>query len=242
MQTSDSEISERKMIYSYGVEKQKKIRAYYLLITGLILFLITLSGLTDGLSDWINSYLFDKLGYTDKWTKTFGPRLLVLTMNDIAALSGKVFIFISILLVSIYYRIRREYKLYWEFLSVMLGGIFFLIIIKMLFANEIPYNPMELITTDIGSYPSGHAFMAMIFYLTIAVLSSRKQRRSKVRRFTFVSVLIIILLVGLSRIFGAAHNFGEVLAGWSLGLIWVCTCWLIERYIRINYPVDKNGI
>ncbi|MGD8307487.1 MAG: phosphatase PAP2 family protein, partial [Ignavibacteria bacterium] len=137
-------------------------------------------------------------------------------------------------------RIRREYKLYWKFLSVMLGGMFILIVIKMLFAKEIPYNPIELITTDISSYPSGHAFMAMIFYSTIAVLLSRKQRRSKVRRFTFVSALIIILLVGLSRIFGAAHNFSEVLAGWSLGLIWVCTCWLIERYIRVNYQDKKR--
>jgi len=240
MQTSDSDIIDRKMIYSYGLEKQKKIRAYYLLILALVVFLLTLSGLMDSLSDWMDYYLYDNLGYTNKWTKTFGPRMFVLTMQDIAALSGKVFMLVSIILISIYYRIRREYKLFWKFFSVIFGGIILLIIVKMIFAESIPYNPIELITTDISSYPSGHAFMAMIFYLTIAVLLSRKQRRSKVRWFTFISASSIIFLVGLSRILGAAHSVSEVFAGWSLGLIWVSICWLIERYIRINYKLETK--
>lgn len=238
MQKSDSEVNHNKKIYSYGREKHKKTRAYYLLTLGAMGFLITLWGLTDGMSNAIDYYLLDNLGYTNKWTKTFGPRLLVLTMNDIAALSGKVFMLISILLITIYYYIRREYSLIWKFISAILGGIFLLVIVKILFAQEIPYNPIELIVSNISSYPSGHAFMATVFYLTLAVLLSRRQRRSIVRRFTFISACSLIFLIGISRVFGAAHNLSEVLAGWSLGLIWVSFCWLMERYIKINFKSE----
>jgi undecaprenyl-diphosphatase len=109
----------------------------------------------------------------------------------------------------------------------------------MIFAENLPYEPIELLLSTIATYPSGHAFMATLFYLTIAVFITRKQRRREVRVYTFVFTSIIIILIGISRIFGgAAHNLTEVLAGWSLAIIWLCCCWLIERFIKVNYKWD----
>jgi undecaprenyl-diphosphatase len=240
MQYSDSELRNNKAIYSYGIEKQKKIRAYYLLVSGITIFLLTLTGLTNGISEWTNNFLLEKLGYTNKWSATFGPRSFVLVMSDIAALSSKVVILIAVIIITIYYRMYNMLRQVWKFLIVIFGGISFLILVKLLFTTEIPYDPIELFTSNIGSYPSGHAFMAMIFYLTVALMLSRKQKRADVRRFIFISASSIIFLIGISRILGAAHNVSEVLAGWSLGLVWVCTCWLVERFIKINFKLKLD--
>ncbi len=187
---------------------------------------------------WIDYFLLDNLGYTNRWSKTYGSSTFVRTLNNLSALGGKVLLFLATTFTVVYYVIRKEYKLLWKFLTVIISGTFLLLVTKMIFAVDIPYEPMDLLLSSISTYPSGHAFMGMLFYLTIAVFITRKQRRSEVRVYTFVFVSIIIFLIGISRILGAQHNLTEVLAGWSLALIWVTFCWLVERFLTINYNLE----
>jgi len=195
-------------------------------------------GITNGVSEWIDYFLLDNLGYTNKWSKTYGSSLFVHTLNDLAALGGKVVLFFANTFIIIYYTIRKEYKLLWKFLTVIIGGLFLLLVVKMMFSEDVPYEPIDLLLSSIAKYPSGHAFMAILFYLMIAVFLTRKQRRSEVRVYTFVFSSIIIFLIGISRILGAQHNLTEVLAGWSLAMIWLTCCWLIERFIKVHYKWD----
>jgi undecaprenyl-diphosphatase len=238
MHNSDPQKQYHGMVYSYEKDRKKLKFAYFLLATGFGVFFLTLIGLTDGVSEWIDYFLLDNLGYTNKWSKTYGSSLFVHTLGDLAALGGKVLLFIATTFTVVYYKIRKENKLLWKFLIVIAGGLFLLLVMKMIFAEDVPYEPIDLIVSSIAKYPSGHAFMAMLFYLTIAVLLTRKQRRSEVRFFTLVFTSIIIFLIGICRIFGAQHNLTEVLAGWSLALIWLSCCWLTERYIKVNYKWD----
>ena len=238
MDNSDPQSRYRGMVYSYSKDRQKLKIAYFLLATGCTVLLSTMLGVTEGLSEWIDYFLLDNLGYTNKWSKTYGSSSLVHTLSDLSALGGKVLIFIAATFTVIYYKIRKENKLLWKFLIVIGGGSFLLLFMKMVFAEDVPYEPIDLLVSSIATYPSGHAFMAMLFYLTIAVLLTRKQRRSEVRVYTFVFTSIIIFLIGLGRILGAQHNLTEVLAGWSLAIIWLSCCWLLERFIKINYKWD----
>ncbi len=238
MQNSEHHKQYRGNVYSYDTDKQKLKFAYFLLSTASVVFLLTLLGVTDGVSEWIDYFLLDNLGYTNKWSKTYGSSLFVHTVNNVSALGGKVLLFLATSFIVGYYTIRKEYKLLWKFLTVIISGSFLLLFVKIIFAEDLPYEPIDLLLSTIATYPSGHTFMAMLFYLTIAVLLTRKQRRSEVRVYTFVFTSIIIFLIGVCRILGAKHNLTEVLAGWSLALIWVSFCWLIERFIKVNYKWD----
>ncbi len=238
MDNSESQRQYRGMVYSYEKDRQKLRFAYFLLSTASIVFLLTLIGVTNGVSDWIDYFLLDNLGYTNKWSKTYGSSLFVHTLNDLAVLGGKVLLFIATTFIIIYYTIRKEYKLLWKLLTVIIGGLFLLLVVKMMFAEDVPYEPIDLLLSSIAKYPSGHAYMALLFYLMIAVFLTRKQRRSEVRVYTFVFSSIIIFLIGISRILGAQHNLTEVLAGWSLAMIWLTCCWLIERFIKLHYKWD----
>lgn len=238
MDNSEPQKQYHGMVYSYSKDRRKLKFAYFLLATGFGVFFLTLIGVTDGVSEWIDYFLLENLGYTNKWSKTYGSSLLVHTLKDFSALGGKVLLFIATTFTVVYYKIRKENKLLWKFLIVIAGGSFLLLFMKMVFAEDVPYEPMDLLVSSISTYPSGHAFMAMLFYMTIAVLLTRKQRRSEVRVYTLVFTSIIIFLIGISRILGAQHNLTEVLAGWSLALIWLSCCWLIERFIKVNYKWD----
>jgi membrane-associated phospholipid phosphatase len=235
MQDSEIRKQYRGLVYSYEMDRQKLLLAYFFLVTSTIIFLLTLIGAIDGISELVDFFLLDNLGYTNKWSKTYGSPLFVHTVNDIAALAGKVVFLLAIIFVAGYYIIRKENKLLIKYLVVVLGGSFLLLIVKMIFAEDVPYEPIDLLISNISNYPSGHAFTAVVFYLTSAVFLTRKQRRREVRIYTFVFASFIIFLIGISRIFGAQHNISEVLAGWSLGLMWLCLCWLVERYIKIHF-------
>ena len=218
-------------VYSYESERIKRSLAYTLLIFSSLLLTAASLGLLNGLSESVQNLLFNLLGYTNKWSKTFGPSWFVHIMSDLAALAGKVIMFLSTVTIIGYYRIRKEHKLLWKFVLVVLGGGLVLIGLKLLFAEDIPYEPVDLLISNVADYPSGHAMMATIFYLTVAVLLTRKQRRVVVRKYTLIVAIIIIVLIGLARLFGAQHSLSEVIAGWSAGLIWLCLCWFAERYI-----------
>jgi len=230
-----------RLVYDHEKERKKRVAAYGLLITGLFVFILTLTGFTDGISNWTNEFLLAKLGYTNKWSERFGPPWFLHLVDDVAALGGKIILLLGVSLVLIYYTIRNESKLLWKFLIVISGAVIFMIIIKLLFADEAPYEPIDLLISNVADYPSGHAMLAIVFYLTLAVLLTRRQRREIVRRFTLIYATMIVFAIGISRIVGAAHTVTEVLAGWSLGLMWLCLFWFAERYLEMKLDSSKSN-
>lgn len=226
------------MAYSFEKDTQKRLFAYFLLFTGLLIFILSLLGTFDDFSKWTNNFLVDNLGYTNRWSKSFGPKWFLYTMTEISALGGKVMLFISSVLVVIYYKLNRKQILLWKFLFVFVGGNFVLLALKLIFTKNIPYEPFDFLISDVTPFPSGHAMMSLIFYLTIAVLLTRRQRKRKVRNFTLISASVIVFIICISRVLRGSHTVTEVLGGFSTGLIWLCLCWLAERYLRIHYKWD----
>jgi undecaprenyl-diphosphatase len=225
-------INKKHYIYNYETERQKKVWALIILSLSLFTFFLTLIGFTDGLSQIIASFLEDKLGFTTKWAYTYGPDWWVIANKDIAALGGKIVLLIFTLILIVYFTIRKKQKRLWKFILILFGGAAIMTIFKIIFAEEIPYEPVHLITTTISSYPSGHTTMGTIFYLTLAVYISRAQHSLKTKRFTIIASTVLVILIGFSRLLIGNHTFTEVLAGWSLGLIWLCLCWFLDGYIK----------
>lgn len=77
------------------------------------------------------------------------------------------------------------------------------------------------------SFPSGHTQGVTSFWVT--VMGKLKQKWVKALGF------IIIFLVAISRVYLGVHRPIDVLAGFLMGLIWVCICGAVFNY------VDKTG-
>lgn len=229
---SEHVINKKHYVYNYETARQKKVWALIILSLSLFTFFLTLIGFTDGLSQIIASFLENKLGFTNKWSNTYGPDWWVNANKDIAALGGKIVLLIFTLILIGYFTIRKKQRRLWKFIFILFGGAAIMTFFKIIFAEEMPYEPVNLITTTISNYPSGHTTMGTIFYLTLAVYISRAQHSSKTKRFTIIASTVLVILIGFSRILVGNHNFAEVLAGWSLGLIWLCLCWFLDEYIK----------
>lgn len=70
-----------------------------------------------------------------------------------------------------------------------------------------------------------------LYLLTIAYLLSEGLNRSKKALLIWAVALILICLIGLSRIAESRHFATDVLAGWSMGYTWfiVCMLWYERR-------------
>ncbi|KYG89670.1 phosphatase PAP2 family protein [Metasolibacillus sp. FSL H7-0170] len=81
------------------------------------------------------------------------------------------------------------------------------------------------------SFPSGHSMTGALYLLTIAYLLSEGLNRSKKALLIWAVALILICLIGLSRIAESRHFATDVLAGWSMGYTWfiVCMLWYERR-------------
>ncbi len=91
-------------------------------------------------------------------------------------------------------------------------------LLKMLIARERPID-INLITERGFSFPSGHAMTSIAFYGYIAYLLSKRYKDKKVLIYGISGLLI--MLIGISRIYLGVHFATDILAGWTMGLIYL---------------------
>jgi undecaprenyl-diphosphatase len=224
--------NKKKDVYDFEKDRQKKIWAFIILSFSLFTFFLTIIGFTDGFSKMVALFLQNKFGFTNKWSTTYGPEWWVNTNKDIAAIAGKIVLLIYTLILIGYFTIRKKQRRLWKFIFIFFGGAAIMTIFKIIFAEELPYEPIHFVTTTFSNYPSGHTMMGTVFYLTLAVYITRAQHTLKTKRYTLIAASILVVLIGFSRFLIGNHTVTEVLAGWSLGLIWLCFCWFLDRYIK----------
>lgn len=116
-------------------------------------------------------------------------------------------------LLFIIYLVRNNRKEIKPFLILLIISVIFIVFLKLIFVRERP-NILRLIPIDGYSFPSGHSIISVSFYgyFTTYLLEHYKLN------FAIISILLI-LGIGLSRIFLGVHYFSDVLAGYSLGFL-----------------------
>jgi uncharacterized protein (TIGR03382 family) len=72
-----------------------------------------------------------------------------------------------------------------------------------------------------GSFPSGHALMAMAFFGGLAAVLARRTPRLALRIALVAAAGVAVLLVGLSRVYLGVHYPSDVVAGFGVALLWV---------------------
>jgi undecaprenyl-diphosphatase len=92
-----------------------------------------------------------------------------------------------------------------------------------------------------SSFPSGHAMLSAVTYLTLGVLLARahQQRRTKIIVLTYGVTLTV--LIGLSRIYLGVHWPTDVMAGWALGAAWAALWWLIAWWLQRRGKIEQPG-
>lgn len=97
-------------------------------------------------------------------------------------------------------------------------------------------DEFRLISESGYSFPSGHSMISMAFYGFLIYLSIKyfKNKKLKILLVTFLSILII--LIGISRIYLGVHYTSDVIAGF---LISVCYLIIFTSLVK-KYVIERE--
>ena len=125
----------------------------------------------------------------------------------------------NILLIAIFYR-QKNYWFAVTVAVVAVSNVIVMSVLKRLFQRQRPPDPLIDGITNF-SFPSGHAFMSVAFYGLLIWFTAITITDKWLQRVLIVVFLLLILLIGFSRIYLRVHYTTDILAGFTLGFTWL---------------------
>jgi undecaprenyl-diphosphatase len=160
-----------------------------------------------------------------------GPAWLTKVMTDLTALGGVTVLTLIVTLVVVYLALRRKFRTALFVAASILGGWGLSSVLKLGIARPRPEVVQHLVEVSDMSFPSGHAMLSAITYLTLGAMLSRIEERPSLRLFFPLVAVVLTLIIGLSRIYLGVHYPTDVLGGWAAGTVWACGSWFVARWM-----------
>lgn len=157
-------------------------------------------------------------------SRLLGPTWLPEMLRDITSLGSSVVLAIVTVVVAGYLAIAQSWRALAFVLASVIGGQILGFVLKSLFERArpdlIPGAP-QVFTT---SFPSAHAMLSAVTYLTIAALLARIEPNPPLKRYYLAVGIALTILIGISRVGLGVHWPTDVLAGWCVGAAWALLC------------------
>ena len=179
-----------------------------------------------------HSVLMAMRPYADDPGRPWGPWWLKEAADDITSLGGISVLGLFATIAVIFLVIQRK-RLSALLLVVGLGvGVMLSEGLKSVFERERPPAAYQAVETINASFPSGHALLSAVFYLSLGVMLSRAFTQRRMKTYVMGVAILMTLLVGITRIYLGAHWASDVFAGWSVGAAWAMALWLVSHAIE----------
>ena len=219
----------------------RRVRAWApsLFIAGLLLFFALIAQeVLEGEPIAFDRWVMLALRHAADPSLPIGPRWLPEAARDVTALGGTVVLGILLLVVTGYLLAAGKRHAAWFVLATVLGGAALNSLLKLGFARPRPDIVTPLTKVLTLSFPSGHAALSAVCYLTLGVLLAQTQASRTLRIYFIATAMLLTLLVGLSRIYLGVHYPTDVLAGWCFGIAWALICWTIMRHFQRRGEIE----
>ena len=162
----------------------------------------------------------------------FASGLLTAFMNFVTLLGSTLFlsvVFIGVFIIFIRINWKRAAGL---FTATMVGAVILNFVLKVSFARARPVPFFDTPLPDSYSFPSGHALYAVCFYGMLAWLISARVGKGSQKISIWVFAVMIVLLIGLSRIYLGVHYPSDVIAGYSAAIVWVLAIIWVDLLLK----------
>ena len=203
----------------------------FLSVMGVLAFFAIAGAVTEGDTQYVDEAIVRWFRDPADPRSARGPAWLTEVAIDITAMGSTVVLILVVLAVSGFLWLQNQFRLLALLIAAMTGGTILNALLKTTFARPRPSVVPHLREVFTFSFPSGHAALSAIVYLTIGVLLLEVVRGRAARLYCLAVAMTATMLVGFSRVFLGVHYPSDVLAGWAAGITWAALCWLAVQYV-----------
>ena len=149
-------------------------------------------------------------------------------MKIATALSNVSFIAISSIILIVVFIILKKKKIS----QLIMGNLLFIVllnqIIKFMIRRDRPTG-FRLIEMTGYSFPSGHSMVSMAFYGILIYIINHLIKNKYIKIPLIILNIVIIILIGISRVYLGVHYLSDVVTGYSISIIYLL---VLTKYLN----------
>ena len=168
----------------------------------------------------------------------FGPAWLREVMRDVTALGSTVLLLLVTLASIGFLALSKHRHAALLVAAAVFGGMLLSASLKAGFDRPRPDVVLHTMRVYSASFPSGHAMMSAVVYLTLGALFAATQQSIRLKLYILGLSAFLTVLVGVSRVYLGVHWPTDVLAGWALGASWAMACWSVMVWLQRSGDVE----
>ncbi len=173
------------------------------------------------------------------WVHQYASPPLTSVMVSVSLLGSAVLVpVITALALVIFLRLHWRRAAIWLVVSTA-GGLVLELTLKNAYHRPRP-TPFFGTAPHSYSFPSGHALMSFCLYGVLAGLLSRRVRSVGIRVAVWIFAAVLIVAIGLSRIYLGVHWPSDVVAGYLAAALWVSALLTADR-VRKRQRLHARG-
>jgi undecaprenyl-diphosphatase len=160
-----------------------------------------------------------------EWFHAHSTPLGLALCNGISWLGSPLLISMLGLVVAVMLAVRRSWLPLAAWVAALAGTSVLGTVLKMAVRRPRPEYGASFLHGQSFSFPSGHAMGSLVGYGMLAYLLLTiwvKRRLIWVGVVTVLSVLVVA--IGLSRLYLGVHYFSDIVGGFAAGLLWLSAC------------------
>lgn len=178
----------------------------------------------------------ETIGLIDKYSLDFilqnrTPKLTSVAEVITGLGSGVVLGFLTLAIIA-YEIFKKRWVSVSQILFVAIGSPILILFLKLFYERHRPDYALGLINETGYSYPSGHSLASAAIYFTISILISKNLTQKNHKFMVWVLFILLVLLIGFTRIYLGVHHASDVMAGILLGAVWAVGVECLTIYIN----------
>ncbi|HEY6305803.1 MAG TPA: phosphatase PAP2 family protein [Candidatus Angelobacter sp.] len=162
------------------------------------------------------------------WVHQFASPGVTRAMTAISLLGYEILIVVLVLALAVFLFLGWRHAAGWLAVS-MAGALALDLALKYAFHRPRP-QPFFGAAPPSYSFPSGHALCSFCFYVVLAGLIAARTRSLALRIAVGIAAAVLVIAIGLSRIYLGMHYPSDVVAGYLAAAVWVATLLVLDRW------------
>lgn len=198
------------------------------------LFLAVAEEAVEGGTRAIDSALLLALRTAGDPADPLGPRWFEELARDITALGSVGVLSLVVTSTAVFLFLARRVRTALFVVAATGGGAIAATLLKEVFDRPRPDLVAHGTYVASASFPSGHAMISAVVYLTLGALVARLVPGRILKLYVMAVATVLAGLIGASRVYLGVHWPTDVLAGWAAGAAWAIGCWSAAQMANLR--------